>query len=153
MAHVSLVPAEPWHVGAIAANAREADVAELWASFRRTPASAMEFGLRHSADPRVGLVDGEPVCMFGVTPGTALGGVSVPWMIGARRLEQHQFAFLRRCRPVVREWLARYHRLENYVDARNVRAINWLGWLGFTIHEPEPRGVDGLPFLRFDMRD
>jgi len=48
--------------------------------------------------------------------------------------------------------LAGYSHLENWVDARNTKAINWLRWLGFTVHDPVPFGVAGLPFHRFDMR-
>ena len=42
--------------------------------------------------------------------------------------------------------------LLNFVDNRNIKAQNWLRWLGFTLEEPEPHGVAGLPFRRFWMR-
>jgi hypothetical protein len=46
---------------------------------------------------------------------------------------------------------AAYPQLENHVDARNRRALRWLGWLGFTIEAPAPWGVEGRPFHRFWM--
>ena len=66
-------------------------------------------------------------------------------------LEKYQRTFLRRCGKVVNAMLTVYPYLENYVDARNHTARIWLHWLGFTIDEPQPYGINNLPFHRFHM--
>lgn len=140
------------HVEPIAQNARAADFAELLAAGGVSPSEAMLMGLSTSTAARTGLIDGEPVCMFGISPASLLTGVGVPWMIGTDRLERYQFAFLRRCRGELMDMGQGYTWLVNWVDDRNTCAIRWLRWLGFTIHDPEPYGVALLPFRRFDMK-
>jgi len=59
-------------------------------------------------------------------------------------------------KPVCVKWVRRqsekFSLLYNYVDARNVKSIKWLRWLGFQLDEPAPYGVRGLPFHRFELR-
>jgi hypothetical protein len=97
------------------------------------------------------LVDGAPVCMFGVSP-SVLQGVGMPWMIGTTSLERHAMAFLRQCRPYLEEMSTEYVFLSNFVDVRNMTAIRWLKWLGFKLDKPQPTGPFGLPFHRFQMK-
>jgi hypothetical protein len=148
---VTVVPALPEHAVAVGAAARPADRAELWASHRMTPRRAIETGLLVTPDARTALFDGEPACVFGVNPGSLLGGAATPWMVGTGLLERYPLAFLRRSRPVVADWAARYTVLANHVDARNTFAVAWLRWLGFRIDEPVPYGVDQLPFHPFSL--
>lgn len=148
---VEVVPALAEHAVAVGAAARPADRQELWASHRLTPRRAIEGGMIVSPDARTALFDGVPACVFGCNPGSLLGGQATPWMIGTPLLERYPLAFLRRSRPVVADWAARYTALRNHVDARNTLAVAWLRWLGFSIGEPEPYGVDQLPFHPFSM--
>lgn len=134
----------------IAANAREADVLEL-AAVGSDPATAMYKGLVMSTHAWTGLVNGVPVCMFGVAPRSVLSGRGYPWMIGSRLLERYAVTFIRRCMPQVQKMRDSYNLLENYVDARNELAIRWLMWLGFTIQPAAPYGLNGEPFHRFLM--
>lgn len=146
-----VVTATEAHIAELAADARACDVDELWASHRATPAECMRIGLRYSDEVLTGIVNGTPVCMFGVTPRTLLAGGGIPWMVAANSIRGHSITFLRRCRPVVKLWAAAYGRLENYVDARNTTAIRWLRWIGFTVYDAVPMGPDARPFHRFDM--
>lgn len=148
---VGVVTATAEHALAVGANARPADRDELWASDRYTPTRAILSGMAMAAECWCALFDGEPACVFGVTPATILGGVARPWLIGTPLLEQHPMAFLRRSRHVVRRWSRAYNTLENYVDARNCHAVAWLSWLGFDVQPPQPYGPDKLPFHRFTM--
>ena len=150
-----IVPAEPSHAEAIAANARDADRAELWAASRGNPLDAMLQGINGTPASWTGLYEGEPACMFGAWPFSALGGMGAAWMIGSRVLERHgaQRDLLRLSRPVVDYMRDQYPTLlYNFVDERNTSAIRWLRWLGFEFAEAIPYGVDGLPFLPFYMK-
>lgn len=102
-------------------------------------------------DARVGCIDGVPVCMWGIKQDSFIGKVGVPWMVGTHALDQHAMRFLRRNHLFIRRAMSEYDRLVNYVDSRNVRAIGWLMWLGFKIHDAEPHGPLKLPFHKFTM--
>lgn len=149
MTDYQVVPATPAHAAELAANMREADVAEIWAGWRHTPAEALDRSMKGSRDTMAGLADGRVVCMFGVGSYTILSDIACPWLLGSEELPQHARAFLRLNRVYARHIKDEYAILENYVDARNAVAIRWLRWLGFTIWEPQPFGPDGLPFHKF----
>ena len=147
-----IVPATVDHIAVIAAAARAADIAELWASSRTTPAEAMQRGLERTAQTFTGLVDDVPVCMFGASPFSIMGGMGAAWMIGSTGLNRLsvQKELLRLSVPVVAYMQDQFPvLLYNFVDARNTAAIRWLRWLGFQFHEPIAYGVDQLPFLPF----
>jgi hypothetical protein len=147
-----IVAALPEHIEAIANHVREADREELWEASCSTPQAVMERALMVSSRAWTGLIDGVPVCMFGAAPVSSLSETGRPWMVGTDHLDRHSKLFLRRCRHTVAAMLEDFPVLENYVDARNVRAIEWLRWLGFTFSEPESMGPFGKPFIKFEMR-
>lgn len=153
MAHeYAVVPAEQAHVAPMLPIIRQADIDELWAANRVSPEYALRRGIDCSTSSWTGLVDGRPVCIFGVVSASMLSSTGVPWMIGTSEIDHHAKAFLRRNKAYVDRMSELYNYLVNHVDARNRRAIAWLKWLGFTIHDAQPHGPDGLPFHRFDMR-
>lgn len=148
-----IVPATEEHCRALAKVMRADDVREIWASHRSKPYEALRHSAMVSRDTKTGVVDGRPVCMFGVAPrGSTLAPFGSPWLLGAEELPQHGRAFLRLNRAWVAEQMEIYSLLENWIDARNVVSIRWLKWLGFAIFEPTPFGPDQLPFHRFEMR-
>lgn len=147
----SIVPASLDHIPGILANVRQADIDELDASHGTTPGEAMRMGIEISLVAWTGFVDGEPICMFGVSPISAISGVGCPWMIGTNLIDKHWLGFLRRCKPVVDAMFSLCPRLINYVDVRNKKAMLWLKWLGFTFDPPQPFGVKQMPFMRFEQ--
>lgn len=149
---VEIAPVEAEHIVAVAAAMRPADRDEVWASSRSEPVDALLRSVLASTDACVGLMDGEPACLFGVAPLSLLSGRGSPWMLGTDLVDRNPVPFLRRCRPVVARWLSVYPTLENHVDARNVVAQRWLRWLGFTLEEARPHGPDGMLFHPFHLR-
>lgn len=146
-----VVPADEAHVAIIAAGMRQADRDEIWAASHVAPEAALRQGLRTSTIAWAGLIDGEPVCLFGVSPLSIVSGDGVPWMLGTEAVVRHQRTFLRHCRSCVDRMRAVYPTLTNYVDDRNTASKRWLRWLGFEIDEPAPYGVEGRMFRRFQM--
>lgn len=147
----AIVPAERSHIDAIASSPRPADVAELWAVARATPRVCMERGLEVSTRAYTGLLDGEPACMFGLTPVSILAGWGAPWMVGSTKLEKlsAQKAMLRASAAGMDYMKRQCSLLFNVVDDRNTSAQRWLLWLGFTLLEPEPMGFNGERFRTF----
>lgn len=150
---VDIIPADAGHIHAIASGMRAADVEEVRASLGLNPQEALEFSLSSSTMAWTGTVDGEPVCMFGVSRRSMLdGSVGTPWLLGTDAIERHQAAFLRRNKGIVKEMLAAYPVLRNWVDARNTLSIRWLKWLGFEFGSPVPYGPHGIAFYPFETR-
>ena len=146
-----IVLAEAGHIAPIVEDVRAEDRRELWLQGRATPESALVGGLRRSSLAMTGLVDGRPVCMFGVAPFSILLGQGVPWMVGANGLRSWtaQRALLELSRPAVDAMHRAYPMLANAVHADNRSAIRWLSWLGFTLLDPAPIGFDGSWFRPF----
>lgn len=127
---IELLVASAADIPALCADARPQDVDEMHA-MGTTFEDALRQGVELSTWAVTGCVDGVPVCMFGVAPGSVLNGQGVPWMLGTNALVRHEKAFLRRCKGVVAAMLRTYPRLLNVVDERNDKARQWLAWLGF----------------------
>lgn len=146
---VHILPAKVSHISCIAAKVRPDDQRELWDFACVSPAQAMYHGLNQSRIAKTGFINGEAVAMFGVNTVSAVSGVGRVWMIGTTLLDKYAMTFLRRCKPEVEEMFSDYKRLENYIDARNVKAIAWLRWLSFEMGDPEPMGIFKTPFIKF----
>lgn len=151
MANFGWIRATPVLAARVVEAARPEDIRELWDGSLLSPAEVLDLG-SHRGEAWVGVVDGEPVCVFGVARGSLLSGEGWPWMIGTDRLPFRGRAFLEGSREVVAEMRRRFPVLRNFVDERNYRAVRWLKWLGFTIMEAEPHGPFGLSFHPFEMR-
>ncbi|MAO79585.1 MAG: hypothetical protein CMH82_02760 [Nocardioides sp.] len=141
-----LVEATPDHIPHLAANMRDADVREVRA-LGRSSRDALEAGLRASLWALTA-IDDEPVAMLGVAPKSMLEGVGVPWMLGSERVYSSGRALLSFAPRVIAEMEATFARLENVVDADNVRALRFLRWSGFEIYGA-PVQIGGVSFLRF----
>jgi hypothetical protein len=148
---VEVVPATLEHVAEMAPRMRDADRAEVWASCGMTPEQALEVSMATSGEVWAALQDGRVVCIWGVGDAEGYPGVGVPWLLGTDAVREIRRTFLRECRRYVAGWMSRYEVLVNFTDDRNTLSHQWLRWLGFTIMEPEPHGVAGLPFRKFYM--
>lgn len=146
-------PAEAWHIPIVAQDMRDADRLEVLASHGMTPQEALEECIKQSDIAFTGFdKKGVPMLMFGAGSESILDPVGIPWMLTAENIYSMQMEFLRVSRYYVFMLRKRYPLLENYVDARYDMAVRWLAWCGFTIHEPEPYGVEGQLFRRFTMK-
>lgn len=141
----------PEHAADLAPRLREADRREVAAFSGADAGEALMRGVRESSLAWTIIRDGRPLACFGVAPMSLLGATGVPWLLGSDDVRGISLAFLRGGRMFVESMLARFRRLENYVDARNTVSVNWLRWLGFTVHPAQRAGVELLPFHRFEM--
>lgn len=151
MIDARIVPATADHIAEMLPRVRQADIDEFLAINGSTPEQVLLTGLKISTFACAGLINGQVVTIFGVAPGSMIGGTGTPWLVGTDDLERYQRTFLRRCRNVVNAMLSVYPYLENYVDERNHVAKAWLHWLGFRLEESAPFGVKGLNFHRFHL--
>ena len=146
-----IVNAKPEHIPYIAANIREADEQEIWDMSLMKPKEALEQSLKISCLCWTGLVNGTPVCMFGVAEASVLFKVGRPWLIGTNDIDKCATVFLRKNKRIVKTMLDCFDRLENYVEETNTRSIEWLKWLGFEFGDPVPMGIFKKNFIKFWM--
>lgn len=151
MTQYAIQPATLDHVIAMTPHVRQADRDEIGAASGKDIATALRESFELSEMCWAGLVDGEVACLFGCGSVTVTSLIGVPWLIGTDLVERHAKAFLRRNRPMVAQMRERWPHLVNWVDVRNTKAIAWLEWLGFTMHDPAPYGVAGRLFRRFEL--
>lgn len=135
----------------IAANMREADVKEVWASGDHTPLSALQFSIDESEYSTVAIIDDIPVAVFGLAVSGILTTYGVPWMLGTDDVVLKRRAFLPNSKRVIEQMLAIAPYLYNYAHADNKVSIRWLKWLGFKFDDAAPYGPHGEPFRRFSM--
>ena len=146
-----MVVAEEAHVPHLAERMRQADRDEVWAWRMVTPTEALRGSLASSTLAWTGLLDEEPICMFGAGGGSLTGGVARPWLLGTDRIEEIPATFARMSRVALAQIVAVWPALSNWSDARHERAHAWLEWLGFTMGAPQPMGPFGMPFRPFWM--
>lgn len=145
---IRIIPATPEHIAMICADVRACDVAEVEASSGNSVASALQQGLE-AGDAFAAFWNDEPLCLFGVVGCDEAPWVGAPWAIGTNAITKHKRAFMRESLKQMRKAAMCYSVLVNYVDDRNDVAKQWLTWLGFRLHDPEPYGVQQMPFRMF----
>ncbi|VWC40595.1 hypothetical protein BLA6993_07027 [Burkholderia lata] len=146
-----IVPATVEHAIAMAPRAREVEVRELRDSAGLSVLDVLIGELARSASAWSWVVDGEVACMFGLVTPTRISGNAFPWFLSSHLVDRHAHAFARASRLLLPELLERHPRLIGMVDARYALSVRWLTWLGARIGEPEPWGVVGAPFRKFEI--
>lgn len=136
----------------LAANLRQEEVREIWASHLQTPEELLPGLVERSFDVYTAHNKDTIVAITGVTPLSLVGGWASPWLLTADTLVGHPRLLLIGTRIMLDKWKSDYVLLENHVDARYEQSIRWAKWAGFTVHEPQPYGPLGLPFHRIEIR-
>tara|TARA_Y100000034_G_scaffold89640_1_gene107898 strand:+ start:446 stop:907 length:462 start_codon:yes stop_codon:yes gene_type:complete len=144
-----ICPTTDEHIEELAVTMAQPDVDEAWAAGHKRPHEALEYSRKVSRDTTTGLANGEVACIFGVGSSSILTGLGSPWMLTSPILEAHGKVFLRGCRMWMGDQKQKWLKLDNFVDARNERAVKWLRWMGFDLDEPAPYGPDGMDFHKF----
>lgn len=78
-------------------------------------------------------IAGEPTAVLGFVMDDFASGVGCPWILTTPVVEQHPIAFGRATKRILNRAFEVAYRLENVVDARYLKAIEWIEWLGFTV--------------------
>lgn len=147
MRKTEIVHATHDYISHVAAHMRQADIDEL-AACGTTPEAALLYGFYNGAECYAGLIDGEPICIFGITLESDDGN-AIPWLMGTDGIDKNRKVFMRESRLLFTAFCAKYRYMRNWIDVRNVKSITWLKWLGFQVGDPEPYGPYGLPFRAF----
>jgi uncharacterized membrane protein YgcG len=144
-----IAPAAPGDAR-IVPHLRRADVDEIRAATGLTPAVAVAFSIAASRAWSV-LMNDKPTALFGVSP-TERPGVGVVWLVATDEIDRYPLRFYRVSRRLFPSLCGGYSELFNWVDARNVRSLRWLGWLGFEVEAAAAWGAEGRLFHRVSWR-
>lgn len=138
---------------ALAPNLRQEDKDEVWESHGHLPEEALIISFEASPNAQVGTINGEIVCMFGVTP-VGEPGQGCPWMLASDLIKDVAMEFLKRDKEILSGMSAGYNFLFNYVWSKNPMHMRWLKWLGFTISStPIEMGSNNEIFYSFYMNN
>lgn len=149
MARAQVLPVSVDEAEDIAAIVRQADIDEICEGLGLDMVHALRCCFGGSCKASKIVVDGKVVAVFGDSVHDVQLAVGVPWLISTVHVASSARAFLKVCRDEVDEMLIRHRTLINFVDARNVKAVRWLRWLGFEFFDPIPYGPKGLDFYPF----
>ena len=145
---VEVCPVKLWHVEELIRTMRESDRREIWAAANRLPEQSLSLGLQYSPFHLETLMCDEGVIAIG---GTAEhSNKNIPWMLGSDLMDKYFLQFARANRKRMEMVFKHYDRLENYVHSENSKSIDWLKWLGFTVHPAKPYGKEQELFHRFE---
>ena len=135
----------------IARNAREADKKEAFLFSGKTLLENLNNTPGLYSNSQVWEVDGKVVCLFGVTPFE--DGNNVLWFLATDEFDNHRKTISKVGKKIFDEVVKDYDYLFNYVHADHTKALRWIKWLGCEVREPEPLGINGEMFCKFEVRN
>lgn len=145
-----MFPVDDRLIAMTVANARMADRLEFESIRGLTVEQELRYSVERSANPRAYVVNGRVVAMFGDIKLDEQTGV--PWLISTTEIDKHHRSFLIECDREVAAMRQRHKVLINYTDARYTKALRWLRWLGFHMHDAVPYGINGELFHPMTLR-
>ena len=131
------------HVTSVLDDIRPADPREWYAGTGLFFEEAIKHVFTGEGYRKVALLDGLPLCFWGVDPG---GNV---WLFATETAEKYDLKLARLLKPELGKLLDIEPRLIALADARNTRHHVWLRWVGFTYREEFPVGPFGMDFKLF----
>lgn len=96
-------------------------------------------------------IDNQLICIYGITP--CDNGEGIIWLLATDKFDNYTNIFRRKCKTIYKELIVGYNYLYNYVHFRHKKAIKWLKWLGCEVFEPEPIGLNGELFCKFEVKN
>lgn len=137
------------HIELIHDKIRQDDCNEVMAASGCSIYDVLTNTLTLGGEHIAGFIDNNLVCIFGIVH--LSDKICIPYLLGTDLLNSNNIILCRNSKRYIKRWKKEFEYMVNFVDKRNVLALKWLSWLGFTIHEEAPYGVSGLPFNKCDL--
>ena len=135
----------------IAKHMRRRDIEEIWASHEHIPIQSLTIGLEKSDICLTGLIDNEPVVMFGIVKMNEETG-SI-WLLGTDRIIEARRHFMEISKKFIRFFLQMYPNLCNCVHVNNLKSVVWLRKCGAKIEDARSLGKHGELFHFFSLQE
>lgn len=144
------MPVDDAIIAEVVANVRPEDRNEFECLRGMSVDQELRDSIAQSLNPQAFVVEGKVVAVFGdIKHDERIG---VPWLISTTAIEGNHRQFLIECDREVAAMRARHKVLINYTDARYTKALRWLRWLGFHMHDAVPYGANGELFHPMTLR-
>ncbi len=135
----------------LAVNARQADKDEAFLFSGRQLRECLDDTPNLYNNSYVWDVNDKIVCIYGVTDcGNKVG---VIWFLATDEFDKHKKELGIRCKKIFKMLIKDYEYIFNYIHVEHKKAIKWVKWLGCTILAPEPIGIKGDMFCKFEVRN
>lgn len=130
----------------VMSNLRPIDEVEVVLMTGKTPAEALKD--LDISSTFVGLIDGEPAAIFGLSMMSP--NIGVPWLVGTEELVTNAKSWLIYAKAWINWMNSEYESLTNIVHKKNTKAIRWLKRMGFDLLDNEVEGFpDFIQFVRY----
>ena len=96
---------------------------------------ALPSAIDTAEDSYVVFVDGKIVCMFGYHLKSLLTDTAYPWLIPTEHVRGKERTFAKYSKKWIDHLSGRFPNLVNAVYSENTKAIYWLKWIGFNLHD------------------
>jgi hypothetical protein len=93
--------------------------------------------IRRSNTMWIGKVDGEVVCIWGVSLPSVLSDRAYLWLWTTEGVKDHPFVFIRKAQIVVADLLKEYSVIVGHCVVGAKNSIRWLKWLGAKFDAPD----------------
>lgn len=148
---VIIVPATIEHCERLAPKLRPIDVCDVVQLLNITAADLLRKSIELSSHAWVWLVDGEPVCMFGIKTNNLLAGTVTPWLLASDEIAARRRIFWKGSQQFIAVLRENFALLQGFVDAQNTVSMAWLRRLGFTISPHATIAENGQRFHYFEL--
>ena len=132
-------------------NIRDEDAEEIKALNGSTVSDVMNKIDNLEDNSQVWVVNGNVVCMFGITPLENNERTGVIWLLATSDFHKYTKRFAVRCKKIFKKTMIGYDYVFNYIYSKNLKSIEWLKWLGFNVQDAQKIGIRGATFHRFEM--
>lgn len=119
------------------------DEREIWSIARMTGKEGLRQSAIYSTDCYIAEYNGKTICLFGCIP---YGSGASFWMLFPKDIGKLPMSFFRQAQPVVDQLLIKYGYLVSHVHQNNHFILKLSKWMGFTVDEANPYGIDGELF-------
>jgi hypothetical protein len=143
----SIIPATIGHVEELSGKLRVQDERECQAGYGISASTGLLLSFLASKAAWAIICRDRAVGMGGVCEISE--GMGAPWFLATADIRYAARFVAQVSRPYVEKMLELYPILVNRIHARNIRAVRWLRWIGFTIQPAKPWGVSGELFHEF----
>lgn len=134
-------------IGVVSKKLRISDINEILKSTGQTPAEALTDGF-NAEHCWTMCVDSVAEAMLGIAKYDE--NKYRPWFLASSKPMEHGREFMKSSIECVDRFKALAPFMENYVDADNKVAVEWLKRIGFQLNpKPVIMGVANVPFYRF----
>lgn len=144
MAQASVRKAEPADLEVLLPLCSDLDTLAIEEFSGERIEAAMRIAIYSDDRPWTGLIDGNPVCMFGCYPESLVTGSVFVWLLGSRALRNYPILLTKYAMPILRHLTQDYDEIITMVDRRNLIAVRFAEWLGFRDRDTIRPGLTGV---------